>query len=188
MKAPRVWLIRHGETEWSAAGRHTGRTDVPLTEAGRISAKRIGPELASTAFTAVFTSPLRRAKDTCRLAGFRTAAVVVDELVEWDYGQYEGRTTAEIRAGRPDWNLWRDGCPGGESARDVGSRVDLVIRRLRQFDAPIAVFGHGHCLRVLTARWLGLPPSEGALFALDTAAVSVLGWEREQPVVSQWNV
>jgi probable phosphoglycerate mutase len=185
--APRVWLIRHGETEWSAAGRHTGRTDLPLTEAGRVSARRLAAELAGVAFAAVFTSPLQRARDTCRLAALDATAVTDDALAEWDYGDYEGRTTAQIRVDRPDWNLWRDGCPGGESASDVGRRVDFVISRLRQYDDAVAVFGHGHCLRVLAARWVGLPPAAGALLALDTATISVLGWEREQAVVSRWN-
>jgi probable phosphoglycerate mutase len=183
-----VWLIRHGETEWSASGRHTGRTDLELSAAGGEGARKLGVRLAEVTFDAVFSSPLRRARDTCNLAGLGDRADVVDDLREWDYGDYEGLTTAEVRATRPDWTVWRDGCPGGESADEVGARVDRVITRLREDDGAVAVFGHGHCLRVLAARWVGLPARDGALLALDTAALSRLGWEREQPVIRAWNV
>jgi broad specificity phosphatase PhoE len=185
---PELWLMRHGETEWSAAGKHTGSTDIPLTDTGRAAARRIGTFLASRSFDAVFTSPLLRARETCELAGLAAGALVVDDLHEWDYGDYEGLTSAEIRKARPDWTVWADGCPGGEVAADIGSRVDRVINRLREYDGAVAIFGHGHCLRVLAARWVGLPAEDGARLALDTATVSRLDWEREQPVVRTWNV
>jgi broad specificity phosphatase PhoE len=185
---PEVWLMRHGETAWSASGRHTGSTDVPLTDAGQAAAKRIATFVAAQSFAAVFVSPMRRARDTCELAGLAGNAVVDGDLREWDYGDYEGLTTVEIRKTRPDWTVWRDGCPGGEVAADVGGRVDRVITRLREYDGTLAIVGHGHCLRVLAARWVGLPPEDGALLALDTATVSRLNWEREQPVVRMWNV
>jgi len=180
--------MRHGETEWSASGRHTGSTDIPLTDAGRAAARRMGALVGSQSFAAVLTSGLQRARETCALAGLAEHAVVDDDLREWDYGDYEGRTTAEIRETRPDWTVWRDGCPEGETATDVGVRVDGVIARLRRTEGSVAVFGHGHCLRVLAARWVGLPPQDGALLALDTATVSRLGWEREQSVIRAWNV
>jgi len=180
--------MRHGETEWSAAGRHTGSTDMPLTSAGRAAAKRIGQLVAPMAFAAVFTSPLGRARETCSLAGLAADAVVDEDLREWDYGDYEGLTTAEIRETRPDWTVWRDGCPNGEVAADVGARVDRVVTRLRERDGVLAVFGHGHCLRVLAARWVGLAAEDGARIALETATVSRLGWEREQPVIRTWNL
>jgi broad specificity phosphatase PhoE len=185
---PQVWLVRHGETEWSAAGRHTGRTDLELSPAGRQAAERVRRTLDGIAMTDVFTSPLRRAVETCRLAGFGDRAVVVPDLAEWDYGDYEGLTTADIRRSRPGWTVWRDGCPGGETASDVGARTDRVVARLREGTGDLAVFGHGHALRVLAARWIGLPAEDGALLALETAGVSLLGWEREQAVVRRWNV
>jgi probable phosphoglycerate mutase len=185
---PEVWLMRHGETEWSASGRHTGSTDVPLTDAGRAAARRIGTPLASHSFAAVFSSPLQRARETCELAGLTAGMVVDNDLREWDYGDYEGLTTPEIRETRPHWTLWRDGCPGGEAAADVGARVDRVVGRLREYDGAVAVFGHGHCLRVLAARWVQLSPEDGARIALDTATGSRLNWERVQPVVRSWNV
>ena len=188
MTQPDVWLIRHGETEWSRSGRHTGRTDIALTDAGREAARALARRLAGTAFTAVLTSPLRRALDTCELAGLGRRAEPVDDLREWDYGDDEGRTTVEIRADRPGWTVWRDGCPGGETAADVGARADRVIGRLLAEAGPVAVFGHGHALRVLAARWTGLPPEAGAALALGTAALSRLGWEREQAVIEQWNL
>lgn len=187
MGLPEVWLMRHGETEWSAAGRHTGSTDVPLTAAGRAAARRLGAYVSSESFEAVVTSPLGRARETCEIAGLAGHVVVDEDLREWDYGDYEGLTTAEIREARPGWTVWRDGCPGGEAADDVGARVDRVIARLRERGGPLAVFGHGHCLRVLAARWVGLPAQDGAVVALDTATVSRLGWEREQPVIRMWN-
>ena len=187
MTRPDVWLIRHGETEWSRSGRHTGRTDLPLTDAGREAARAVAPALADVPFGAVLTSPLQRARETCALAGLADRAEPVDDLLEWDYGDYEGRTTADIRGGRPGWTLWRDGCPGGETAADVGARADRVLTRLRAETGPVAVFGHGHMLRTIAARWVGLPAEDGGLLALTTATVSVLGWEREQPVLSRWN-
>ncbi|MDQ1694996.1 MAG: hypothetical protein QOJ03_349 [Frankiaceae bacterium] len=182
-----VWLLRHGETEWSASGRHTGTTDIPLTERGEAAARGLGDRLAGHEFARVLTSPLKRARDTCTLAGLGDAAEVVDDLREWDYGDYEGRTTASIREEHPGWTVWADGCPAGESADDVGARADRVIADLRGSGGPVAVFAHGHLLRVLAARWSGLPARAGAVLALDTAALSVLGWEREQPVIRRWN-
>jgi broad specificity phosphatase PhoE len=184
---PEVWVFRHGETEWSATGRHTGSSDIDLTETGREAARRLRELIAGLTFATVLTSPMKRARDTCSLAGLGDRAIVDNDLREWDYGDYEGRTTPDIRSSRPDWTLWRDGCPGGESASQVGARVDRVTSRMRSEDGPIAVFGHGHCLRVLAARWTELPPQAGNVFALDTATVSRLGWEREQPVVRLWN-
>jgi broad specificity phosphatase PhoE len=180
-------LVRHGETEWSRTGRHTGRTDLPLTEQGRLRAKLLAASLGDRRFERVFTSPLVRAIDTCRLAGLASLAEVRDELLEWDYGEYEGRTTDDIREERAGWSLWRDGCPGGERAADVGSRVDTLLAELRTLSGAVALFAHGHVLRVLAARWIGLPPEGGALLALSTATVSVLGWERETAVVRLWN-
>jgi len=188
MTQPEVWLVRHGETEWSRSGRHTGRTDVPLTEAGVRAARAIGERLAGVDFIAVLTSPLVRAKDTCAAAGLAANAAVDDDLREWDYGDYEGITTADIRQTRPEWTVWRDGCPSGETAYDVGLRADRVVTRLRSYDGAVAVFAHGHLLRVLAARWCGLEAEAGAVLALDTASVSRLGWEREQPVIREWNV
>jgi broad specificity phosphatase PhoE len=182
-----VVLARHGETEWSRSGRHTGRTDVPLTEAGMRHARLLGPRLAGRRFAAVFTSPLARAIETCRLAGLGDRAQVRDELLEWDYGEYEGITTPEIRERRPAWSLWRDGCPGGEDPAQVGERVDRLIAELRGLDGDAALFAHGHVLRVLGARWAGLGPEAGALLALSTATLSVLGHEREVSVVRLWN-
>jgi probable phosphoglycerate mutase len=182
-----VVLVRHGETEWTISGRHTGRTDVPLTEEGRRQAERLGPRLSGRKFVLVLTSPLQRARETCRLAGFGDVAELCDDCREWDYGEYEGRTTAEIRAEAPGWSLWRDNVPGGETAAEVAARADRVIERLRRADGDSLVFSHGHFLRVLAARWLGLGPEEGRLFALGPASLSVLGWEREQAVLSLWN-
>ncbi len=181
-------LARHGETEWSRTGRHTGRTDVPLTDEGRLQAELLAISLSGRQFERVLTSPLSRAAETCRLAGFEDRAEAREELPEWDYGEYEGLTTPEIRRERPDWFLWRDGCPGGESAEDVGERVDRLLAELSRSRGSVALFAHGHVLRVLAARWLGLPPADGALLALATATVSVLGWERETAVVRLWNM
>lgn len=183
----RLVLVRHGETEWSRDGRHTGRTDLPLTEAGVAQAKRVAPLLAGFEFSCVLASPLRRAAETCRLAGLGGRAEVRDELREWDYGEYEGRRTAEIREERPGWVLWRDGCPGGESAADVGARADAVLAALDGTSGDVAVFGHGHMLRVLAARWLELEPAAGARLVLGTATLSVLGWEHEWRVIRTWN-
>jgi probable phosphoglycerate mutase len=180
-----IVLVRHGETEWSRDGRHTGRTDLPLTENGRRQAELLRGALAEWGFAQVLSSPLQRALETCRLAGLGDSAQTTDDLREWDYGEYEGITTAQIRESRPDWYLWRDGCPGGEQAADVGRRVDRVIASLGEGD--VALFAHGHVLRVLAARWIGLEPEAGALLALGTGTLSVLGYERETRVVTRWN-
>ncbi|HUK95676.1 MAG TPA: histidine phosphatase family protein [Gaiellaceae bacterium] len=185
--AHEVVLVRHGETEWSREGRHTGRTDIPLTEAGRQEAQAVGAALARHRFALVLTSPLARAAETCRLAGLGDAAEERDDLREWDYGAYEGRTTDEIRAERPGWSLWADGAPDGETAAEVGERADRVIAELRSVGGDVAVFAHGHLLRVVAARWLGLEPDAGRLFALDPATISILGYEREAPVIRLWN-
>jgi probable phosphoglycerate mutase len=186
-RLPEIVLVRHGETEWSRTLRHTGRTDIPLTERGIAEAEELRPVLAGREFERVLVSPLGRARETCRLAGLDGSAETTDALLEWDYGEYEGITTAEIREGRPDWFLWRDGCPGGETVADVGARVDLLVESLRQLDGDAALFAHGHLLRVLAARWLRLGPESGALFALSTGTLSVLGWEREVAVIRRWN-
>jgi broad specificity phosphatase PhoE len=185
--AHEVVLVRHGETEWSRAGKHTGRTDVPLTEQGRRQAEAVGAALRDRDFALVLTSPLGRALETCRLAGFGERAQPRDELMEWDYGAYEGRTTAEVREERPGWTLWRDGVPGGETIEQVGERVDRVLDEIRALDGEALLFAHGHVLRVLTARWLELEPDAGRLFALDPATLSMLGYERETPVIQLWN-
>ena len=182
-----VVLVRHGETEWSRNGQHTGTTDIDLSPTGRKQAEQLARVLQGWTFVTTLTSPLRRAAETCRLAG-SVDAETRDDLREWDYGIYEGRTTAAIRAERPGWSLWRDGAPEGETAQDVGKRADRVIAQLRSIAGDVAVFGHGHSLRVLAARWVGLPPATGERLALDTATVSVLGHERETPVIRSWNV
>jgi broad specificity phosphatase PhoE len=181
-----VVLVRHGETEWSRSGKHTGNTDIPLTDAGRLAAEALGAPLRARSFARVLTSPLQRAAETARLAGFGEAEVR-DELKEWDYGAYEGRKTVDIREERPDWSLWRDGVPDGEMPVEVGARVDGVIGEIRSVSGDVALFAHGHILRVLAARWVGLGPEAGALFALDPATISVLGYERETPVIRIWN-
>lgn len=186
--ANEIVLVRHGETEWTLAGRHTGRTDIPLTEHGREQAQRIGALLRDRRFALVLSSPLSRALETCRLAGQGERAEVTDDLREWDYGDYEGLRTADIRATRPGWSLWADGVPGGETAADVAARVDRVVARARGAGGSVALFAHAHVLRVLTARWLGLAPELGRFFAMAPAAVSVLGYERETSVVLRWNI
>ena len=183
-----IWLIRHGETAWSVSGQHTGRTDVPLTQEGVRQAEALGDHLAGKRFALVLTSPRARARETCRLAGFAGAAQVDDDLAEWDYGDLEGRTGVEIRAGMPGWTIWAGPVPGGETAAQVGARADRVLARARAAGGDVALFAHGHLLRVAAARWLGLPPAEGRLFALDTASVSVLGLEQDLPVIRSWNV
>jgi broad specificity phosphatase PhoE len=180
-----VVLVRHGETEWSAALRHTGRTDLPLTSAGEEEARAVGEALRGREFALVLSSPLRRALDTATLAGF--APQVRSELAEWDYGEYEGLTTGQIRETVPDWTIWRYGARGGESGAEVGARVDRVIEEILQAEGDVLVFAHGHLLRVLCARWLELEPSDGRLFALDPATLSTLGIEREQRVIQVWN-
>ena len=188
MEPPKLWIVRHGETTWARQGRHTSRTDLPLTPAGRAAARRIGDALAGQPFALVLSSPKRRALDTARLAGFGDRVELTDDLLEWDYGTDEGRTTAEIRAERPGWTIWRDGPKDGETARQVRARVDRVIARARATNGDTLVFAHGHVLRALTARWLDLPVRDGRLFELATATISVLGWEREQPTIERWNV
>jgi broad specificity phosphatase PhoE len=182
-----VWLVRHGATEWSEAGRHTGRTDVPLTPAGEESARDLAAVLADHTFQLVLTSPSQRARRTAILAGFSDAEPDED-LVEWGYGDYEGVTTAVIRETVPGWTIWTHPCPGGESADDVARRLDRVIARLRAADGDSLVFGHGHSLRALAARWVGEPVAFGRFLQLDTATYSMLGHEREQSVVLAWNV
>ena len=182
-----VWIVRHGETEWAALGRHTGQTDVPLTDDGRAQAIRLGARLRGHPFAEVLSSPLRRALETCRLAGFGGRVEVVDDLREWDYGRDEGRTSTEIQAERPGWSIWRDGPAGGETIDQVAARTDRVIARARAVEGDVLCFAHGHLLRILAARWLGLAPADGALFALAPATVSVLGWERDTAVIDHWN-
>jgi probable phosphoglycerate mutase len=180
-------LVRHGQTEWSLDGRHTGSTDISLTDEGRREAEAAGRHLAGRSFVLVLSSPFARALETCRLAGLGDVVQVRDELREWDYGDYEGLTSPQIRERRPDWYLFRDGCPNGETAEQVGKRVDRVIDEVRGVDGDAAVFGHGHCLRVLGARWLGFGAEDAGRFALSTATVSVLGYEHERPAVWLWN-
>ena len=185
--ASEVVLVRHGETEWSRELKHTGRTDVPLTNQGRLQARAVAAALHGRRFALVLTSPLGRATETCGLAGFGDVAEQRDELREWDYGAYEGRMTVEIRKERPGWSLWRDGVPEGETAAEVAARVDRVIADSRPAEGDVLVFAHGHVLRVLAARWLGLEPDAGRLFALDPATISLLGYERETSVIRVWN-
>jgi probable phosphoglycerate mutase len=187
MTASAIWLIRHGETEWSMSGRHTGSTDVPLTELGRRQAAALGKHLGGRPFALVLTSPLGRARETCRLAGYGARAEVTDDLREWDYGAYEGRTTAEMRTEVVGWSIWTAEVRGGESVAQVGARARRVIDRAVAAGGDVALFAHGHVLRILTAGWLGLPPDGGRLFALGTASVSVLGYERETRVIQVWN-
>ncbi|MGA7799628.1 MAG: histidine phosphatase family protein [Gammaproteobacteria bacterium] len=185
---PELWLIRHGQTEWSATGQHTGRTDIPLNEEGRREAKQLRHRLAAWRFTRVITSPLQRAAETCRLAGYGDGAELWNDLVEWDYGDYEGITTEQVQSERPGWIIWNGGVPNGETAAHVGRRADAVIAALADTEGHVALFGHGHMLRILAARWLGLPPENGRLLALDAASVSWLGYEHGLPVVRQWNL
>ena len=187
--APELWLLRHGATEWARNGRHTGRTDLPLLAEGEAEAVALVPALAGLGFDAVLVSPLQRARRTAELAGLGPAAALCPDLCEWDYGDYEGITTAQIRAERPDWNLWRDGCPGGEVAAQVQQRCEAVIARaLAVAPAPrVALVAHGHLLRALAGTWLGLGATGGSLLTLSTATISVLGFEREQRVILRWN-
>ncbi len=180
-----LWLVRHGSTEWSTTGRHTGRTDVPLTPEGERAAAALRPVLAGHEFALVLSSPLQRARRTAELAG--ESPQIDDDLLEWDYGQYEGRTTSDIRQDRPGWSLWTDGVLGGETAADVAARADRVIARARAAGGDCVVFAHGHLLRVLGARWIGGPPTFGQHLLLSTAAVCVLGYERETPALARWN-
>ncbi len=183
-----VVLLRHGETEWSRALRHTGRSDVPLTDDGRAEARAAGARLAGLQVGDVFTSPLQRAVETCKLAGFGADAQRTDALLEWDYGAYEGRTSVEIRAERPAWSLWHDGCPGGERAADVAARVAPLVAACAAAPGTRLLVAHGHVLRVFAARWCGLPPEAGALLQLGTGAVSLLGFEHGVPGLRRWNV
>jgi broad specificity phosphatase PhoE len=180
-----LWLVRHGETEWSAAGRHTSSTDLPLTPEGERKAAAVGRMLAGQKFAMVLSSPLRRALETCRLAGY--SPEITPDLCEWGYGSYEGLTTAEIQVANPGWTIWTGTPPGGESAEEVGTRADRVIARAVAADGDVVLFGHGHMLRVLAARWLGLEPTDGRLLALSTGSISVLGYERDVRVVQMWN-
>ena len=182
-----VWLIRHGETEWARLGRHTGRTDIPLTEVGRDQARALGQRLAGHVFELVLTSPLSRAAETTAIAGFGAVAITDPDLREWDYGDLEGRLTEEIRVDHPGWTIWRGPWPGGETIDEVAARADRIVARVSRVDGDVLVVAHGHLLRVLAARWLGLPPTSGGLFALGTATISVLGWDRETPVIETWN-
>jgi broad specificity phosphatase PhoE len=186
---PAVYLARHGETAWSLTGQHTGLTDLPLTERGERNARALAERLNGLKFGKVFTSPLQRARRTCELAGFGAAAEVDRDLLEWNYGQYEGRRTSEIHAERPEWQLFRDGCPGGESPSQVGARADHVVGRVREVAGDVLLFSSGHFLRVLAARWLGLEPSAGRYLLLSTASLSALGYEHNlgQPVIQLWN-
>jgi broad specificity phosphatase PhoE len=181
-------LVRHAETAWSRDGRHTGRTDVPLTDAGRASAAGLPQRLSAWHFAHVLVSPSTRARETCALAGLDGEAEVRDQLIEWDYGEYEGLTTREIHETRPDWDQWRDGCPGGEDAAAVGARADRVLADLSETAGTVAIFSHGHMLRVLGARWIGLGAEGGGLLGLSTGAICVLGYERGRAIVAGWNL
>ena len=182
-----VWLIRHGETEWSRSGQHTGVTDLPLTETGRRAARALAPTLARESFALVLSSPLKRARETCELAGLGDRARLDPDLREWNYGEYEGRTTTEIHERKPGWLVFMDGAPGGESPDDVGRRADRVIARARAAPGNVAMFSHGHLLRVVAARWLGWPVAAGRHFLLDTGTVNVLSAYRESPAIRRWN-
>jgi broad specificity phosphatase PhoE len=189
MNEPILFLVRHGETVWSLSGQHTGLTDLPLTERGRANAARLGVRLKPLTLASVFTSPLQRAVQTCEIAGLKERAETDPDLVEWNYGDYEGRTTAEIRAEHPDWQLFRDGCPGGESPAQVGARADRVLSRLRAEPGDVLLFSSGHFLQMLAARWLGTEPANGRFFPLGTTSLSALGYEhgRTEPVIRLWN-
>ena len=183
-----IWLIRHGETAWSLSGQHTGRTDLPLTAAGERHAAEIGRFLAGRPFALVLTSPLQRARETCKLAGYGDVAQVDPDLCEWDYGAYEGRTSAQIQETVPDWTIWTSPVPQGETIEQVAARASRAIERASRAGGDAALFAHGHLLRILTACWLGLPPDAGRLFALGTASIGVLGYERDTRVISRWNL
>jgi broad specificity phosphatase PhoE len=181
-------LVRHAETEWSRDGRHTGRTDIPLTDAGRAAAANLPERLRAWRFARVLVSPSTRARETCALASLDEQAVVHEELMEWDYGDYEGLTTREIQATRPDWYQWRDGCPGGEDAAAVGARADALLAELRETEGAVAIFSHGHMLRVLGARWIDADPKFGGRLGLSTGAICVLGHEHRVAIVHGWNL
>ena len=184
---PEAWLVRHGETEWSRTGQHTGRTDIPLTDLGRRQALAAGGIVGDHTFAKVLSSPLSRALETARIAGYGDVVETDDDLLEWHYGVWEGKTTAEVRRTEPTWTIWTHPVDEGERVEDVGARVDRVIARVREADGNVLLFAHGHVLRILTARGLGLRPIDGRLFALHTATVSILGWERETAVIERWN-
>jgi broad specificity phosphatase PhoE len=188
-KLPIVYLARHGETAWSLTGQHTGLTDLPLTERGESNARRLGEGLRGMTFARVWTSPLQRARRTCELSGFGSAADIDRDLVEWNYGEYEGRRTAEIRQERPDWQLFRDGCPGGESPEQVAERADRVVQRIRAVQGDVLLFSSGHFLRMLAARWVGIEISRAIALMLSTASLSALGYENriDQPAIRLWN-
>ena len=183
----RVYLIRHGETEWSVGGQHTGTTDISLTAKGRAVARRLGPMLAEESFALVLVSPLQRARQTCELAGLGARATMDSDLCEWNYGEYEGLTPKQIDEKQPGWMIFRDGCPGGETPTQVAARVDRVIARVRSVPGDVALFAHGHVFRVLVARWIGLPAGAGQHFLLDTATLNVLGYYHDSPAVKVWN-
>lgn len=187
-RRPDIWIVRHGETDWSRRGLHTGRTDAPLTAAGEREAIALRRRFGGRRFALVLSSPLSRARETCRLAGYGDVAQVENDLREWDYGVYEGRTTAEIQRETPGWTIWEGEVPGGETAVEVGCRADRVIRQATEAGGDVALFAHGHLLRVLAARWLGLGPTEGRLFALWTSSIGVLGYERDVRVIRAWNL
>lgn len=184
----RAFLVRHGTTEWSLSGQHTSRTDLALTAQGEEDARVLGRELAGIRFDAVWTSPMQRARQTCQLAGLGEAPKVVKDLMEWDYGSYEGLTTEEIHQSDPHWSIWFSGGPGGETTARLSTRADRVVKRLREEGGNIAVFSHGHLLRAVAARWVGLPVEWGRALALDAGSVSVLAYERETPVLASWNL
>jgi broad specificity phosphatase PhoE len=186
---PTIYLARHGETAWTVSGQHTGRTDIPLTERGERNARRLGERLSGLTFAKVLTSPLQRARRTCELAGFGNLAEVDPDLMEWDYGEYEGRTSAQIRAINPEWDLFRDGCPGGEKPEHVGARADRIVKKVRAVHGDVLLFSSGHFLRVLAARWLGLEPGAGRYFLLGTASLSALSYEHNesQPAIRFWD-
>jgi broad specificity phosphatase PhoE len=183
----RIWLVRHGETAWSRSGQHTGRTDIPLTPAGEEQARALGQHLAGRRFALVLTSPLARARETCRLAGLGADARVSEDLREWDYGIYEGRTTAAVRVEQPGWSIWTTPVPQGETVEQVGERARRVIEQVDAVGGDVALFAHAHVLRILASCWMGLPPLHGRHLALGTASISVLGYERETRVVQVWN-
>ncbi len=186
--ADHVYIVRHGATEWSVSGQHTSRTDLPLLESGEDQAREVAGKLDGCRFDLVLCSPLLRARETCRLAGFGDVAEITDDLREWEYGEYEGLTTPQIRERNPDWNLWRDGCPGGERPQQIGARVDRVVQRLAAVDGDALAFAHGHVLRVLTARWLEMEVAAGARFRLEAGSLGILGFERETTVIEGWSV
>jgi len=188
MASQRIFLVRHGETEWSLSGQHTGITDIPLTENGRKVAMLWKPVLSEEKFALVLTSPLRRARETCELAGLSDGAEVDPDLMEWNYGEYEGLTPQQVHATSPGWMVFTDGSPGGESPEQVEARVDRVIAKVRAVQGNVALFSHGHLLRALAARWIGLRASDGRRFLLDTATLCVMGYYRETPAMKRWNV